>query len=299
MNEQKTTELDIPRQDDWLNDVIQQAKNIIAEFLKEAFVRYRKLGKLILGSGYKKGTWKDEHKQRFLNELGIEKDTFSRMVKLGTMTEAEFSHAVRKFPSLHAWANQKKLAKIEQRERQIIVLREAIKFLQPPQQKFDVIVVDPPWPIGEDYDPEHWRGTAPYPTMTIEEIKAIKLPCAENSIVWLWATNRFLHDAYHILDFWGFEAKTVLTWVKTKNFGVGVWLRGQTEQCILAVRGEANNLLELTNESTVLFANNAGHSEKPEEFYQFVNKLCLGWKLDYFGTKEREGWTTYGTLKPC
>ena len=105
------TELDICTKEDWLNRVIQEAKSIIAEFLKETFVRYRKLGKLILDSGYRKGQWKSEHKQRFLNELGIEHPSFNRMVTLGELSEEGFVHAVNKFPSLHAWANQKSLAK--------------------------------------------------------------------------------------------------------------------------------------------------------------------------------------------
>jgi len=38
-----------------------------------------------------------------------------------------------------------------------------------------------------------------------------------------------------------------------------------------------------------------GHSRKPEEFYQLVDSLCIGRKLDYFGRKRREGWDIYGT----
>jgi len=38
-----------------------------------------------------------------------------------------------------------------------------------------------------------------------------------------------------VLDAWGFEQKTILTWAKDK-MGNGAWLRGQTEHCIMAVR---------------------------------------------------------------
>jgi N6-adenosine-specific RNA methylase IME4 len=43
-------------------------------------------------------------------------------------------------------------------------------------------------------------------------------------------------DALVLVRHWGFRQKTILTWVKDR-MGVGEWLRGQTEHCILAVRG--------------------------------------------------------------
>jgi N6-adenosine-specific RNA methylase IME4 len=291
------TELDVLRQDDWLNEVIQQAKNIIAEFLKETFVRYRRLGQLILESGYKKGQWQNEDKQGFLNALGIEQKTFSNMVRLGEMNEQEFSANSTKFSSVYAWVHQKSLAKTEKRQREIIVIQEAIKHLEAPQQKYDVIVIDPPWPYGSEYDPESRRVASPYPEMSIEEITSIPVPCAENSILWLWTTNAFMKDAFHILDSWGFEPKTILTWAKDR-IGIGYYLRGQTEHCILATKGNPNyNTENAQKYSTLLHAKNEGHSQKPQEFYDLVDAICLGWKLDYYGRKKREGWHVFGTLE--
>lgn len=291
------TELTIDQYPSWLENAVSKVKDIQLQWAKETFKRYRECGKIVLESGYRRGQWHSEHKERFLKETNLERTTFQQMIQLGEMTDLEFTNAVGKFPSYHAWANRGSLAKIEKREREIAVLREAIKVLEPPKQLYDVIVVDPPWPFEIEYDPENWRGPPPYPTLTIDEIKNLQLPSAENSIIWLWTTNRFLHDAYHILESWGYEPKTILTWVKTRNFGVGVWLRGQSEHCIFAVKGQVKDNIELTNQSTVLFAENTVHSEKPDEFYELVDKLCLGWKLDYFGRKKREGWDVYGTCE--
>ena len=52
----------------------------------------------------------------------------------------------------------------------------------------------------------------------------------------------------------------------------GERLRGQTEHCILGVRGSP--LLTLTNESTLLLAPKGKHSEKPDAFYALVESLC-------------------------
>lgn len=74
--------------------------------------------------------------------------------------------------------------------------------------------------------------------------------------------------------------------------GIGRWLRSKSEFCIMAVKGKPT--INLTNQTTVLNAGNEGHSIKPQEFYDMVNELCIGRKLDYFARKKREGWDVYG-----
>jgi N6-adenosine-specific RNA methylase IME4 len=74
-----------------------------------------------------------------------------------------------------------------------------------------------------------------------------------------------------VLKTWGFTPKTMLTWAKDK-MGTGDWLRGQTEPCIMAVRGKPT--VELTNQTTLLVAPTRGHSRKPDEFYALVESLC-------------------------
>jgi len=184
------------------------------------------------------------------------------------------------------------LYKETKRFQTIAELRQKAKTIKTPEGLFDVIVVDPAWSYGSQYNPEGRRCASPYPEMSIEEIKAIKLPMSENCIVWLWTTNAFIHDAFHILEAWGLEAKTILTWVKD-SMGLGDWLRGKTEHCILAIKGKP--IKNLTNQTTAIFGKNEGHSRKPSEFYAMVESLCYGRKLDYFGRQKREGWDIYGT----
>ncbi len=169
---------------------------------------------------------------------------------------------------------------------------KAIRTYTPPKGKFSVIVVDPPWPYEcRTEDPTH-LGTVPYPTMTIREIGALKVPADKSCILFLWATNAFMREAYQVLDAWGFKEKTILTWVKNRA-GLGNWLRGQTEHCILAVRGCP--VVKLRNQSTVLHARVREHSRKPEEFYRLVEALCPARvRLELFAREKREGWTSAG-----
>jgi N6-adenosine-specific RNA methylase IME4 len=138
---------------------------------------------------------------------------------------------------------------------------------------YRVIVADPPWPYEKrDEDPSH-RGVLPYLSMPIAQICALDVASIAHgdSVLWLWTTNAHMLEAYSVLDAWGFTRKTILTWGKDK-MGLGDWLRGQTEHCLMAVRGKP--VVQLTNQTTLLIAPVGEHSAKPREFYSMVEALC-------------------------
>jgi len=58
--------------------------------------------------------------------------------------------------------------------------------------------------------------------MTVEEIEALPLAklSHDDSVLWLWTTNSFLHEAFHLVEAWGFTYKTLLTWNK-ETIGLG------------------------------------------------------------------------------
>jgi N6-adenosine-specific RNA methylase IME4 len=60
----------------------------------------------------------------------------------------------------------------------------------------------------------------------------------------------------------------------------------------MALRGKPT--INLTNQTTVVNGKLKEHSRKPDEFYEMVNSLCVGYKLDYFSREQREGWDQYG-----
>jgi N6-adenosine-specific RNA methylase IME4/ribosomal protein S14 len=143
----------------------------------------------------------------------------------------------------------------------------------PGKGPYRVMVVDLPWPYEKrNKDPSH-RGALPYPTQSIEFFQDMKIAeiAHDDCILWLWVTNAHLREAFTLLDVWGFEQKTMLTWAKDK-MGCGDWLRGQTEHCLMAVRGKP--IVHLTKQTTLLHAPVRGHSEKPVEFYDLVETLC-------------------------
>jgi N6-adenosine-specific RNA methylase IME4 len=166
-----------------------------------------------------------------------------------------------------------------------------------PPGPFRVIVADPPW--SDDHRATHpsRREACPYPVMSVEEICAMDIAAIahDDAVLWLWATNRHLREAFRVVEAWGFTYKTMLTWAKDR-MGTGDWLRGQTEHCLLAGRGRPT--LMLSNQTTLIHGPRREHSRKPGEFFALVEKLCLGSKVELFCREPRPGWAAWGDEVP-
>ena len=169
--------------------------------------------------------------------------------------------------------------------------------------------VDFPWLSLRQDDPSQ-EGAPPYPPMTDDEIlqfarEKLRPLMHPDSVLALWTTNfHLIRRVAPILDAANFSERTILTWVKTR-FGTGHILFGQSEQCVIAFRGHPT--ITLTNESTALFAQEPvlfaparGHSVKPVEFYNFVERWCPAPRyLDVFSRyKHNDNWDTYGDEAP-
>jgi len=223
-------------------------------------------------------------------KLGKSQRTIQRKIEIAELIEKrpELRELQTQTDVYSTIKKEDRLKKIEEQRKEIA--KGSLKY---PKGTYEVIVIDPPWKYNDDvvYDAKGFRGVTDYPTMTIEQIKNIKLPSNDNCVLWLWTTHRFMRYAFELLDDWGFEEKAILTWCKNK-MGIGRWLRSKSEFCIMAVKGKPT--INLTNQTTILAADNEGHSIKPKEFYEMVDKLCIGRKLDYFARKKRAGWDVYG-----
>ena len=216
--------------------------------------------------------------------LGVGRTTIERaeaVVEAAEEEPEEYGHLVERMD---------RSGKVAGAYRRLTVLRQAkgLEAAAPelPTGPFQVIVADPPW----QYDS---GNSLPYPTMPLEDIKAMPVReiADENAILWLWTTNAHLPVAFDVVTAWGFEYKTLLTWVKDR-MGTGEWLRGQTEHCMLATRGKPVFLHG--NYTTVLEAARREHSRKPEEFYALVEATCPGGKVELFCRQQRNGWQVYG-----
>jgi len=160
-----------------------------------------------------------------------------------------------------------------------------------PEGQFNVIYADPPW----QYDLT-LRGNPDehYATMEDQKISDLRIPTADNAVLFLWATNPKLQEALEVMKAWGFEYKTNLVWVKDK-FGNGYYFRGQHELLLLGIKGKIGTPIDSDRPPSVLTAKREEHSKKPKQVYQLIEKMYPNRKyLELFATHKRENWESWG-----
>lgn len=164
--------------------------------------------------------------------------------------------------------------------------------VQPVEGRHRTIVIDPPW----DHEGLSiaGRGRPTYAVMPHAELLA--LPVAswadDECHLYLWTTNNFVLRAGELIAAWGFEHKTMLTWVKPR-IGMGNYFRSSTEHVLFATKG---NLGTRDRGIATHFEAPLGeHSEKPEIFYEIVERASYPTFLEAFARRERRCWNVWGS----
>jgi N6-adenosine-specific RNA methylase IME4 len=157
--------------------------------------------------------------------------------------------------------------------------------LAPAEGRHKTLIIDPPW----DYEWLSLAGRAApgYATMTHAELLAMPVPswAGDDCHMYLWTTNNFMTRAVDLMAHWGFQHKTVLTWVKPK-FGLGSYFRNSTEHVLFGVKGEMTT--RVSNVSTHFEAPVGPHSEKPDCFYDIVRRASYPTYGEAFQRTERD-----------
>jgi N6-adenosine-specific RNA methylase IME4 len=182
--------------------------------------------------------------------------------------------------------------------------------------KYRTIIADPPWDVaaGRSIGRYEMRpdGTQAfgvtdnaarpliYPTMTLEEIKALQVPADDDAHLYLWTTNGYLPHAFDVLRAWGFTYSTTLTWAKNvMGGGLGGAFGISTEFCLFARRGslKAHGRVGGTWFNWKRPYDERGkprHSAKPREFIAMVEDVSPGPYLEMFARENRPGWAAWG-----
>lgn len=174
-----------------------------------------------------------------------------------------------------------------------------------PSGVYNVIYADPPW----EYDNTGVHGAADrhYPTMPLEDISSLldaqRIAVADNAVLFLWATNPFLQDAFYVINSWGFEYKTNMVWVKTDLVkpGSGFYVRGRHELLLICTRGSFTPLDAHISPpiGSVISASIGNHSSKPDDFYGVIERLYPDCNyLELFARRQRDGWKGWGYDSP-
>jgi N6-adenosine-specific RNA methylase IME4 len=173
--------------------------------------------------------------------------------------------------------------------------------------KYRTIVADPPWPYDEGWP--GWgltrdeRRALPYPSMTLDEIKALPVATVAEpeAYLFLWTTNRYLEAAFDVARAWRFVPRQTVVWCKEpRGEGPGGMFATTTEFVVIAQRiGAASHargkrtLGKRVPTSWFTWPRGA-HSQKPEHFMDLVETVAPAPYLELFARRRRLGWAAWG-----
>lgn len=173
-------------------------------------------------------------------------------------------------------------------------LRREAASLAVPAGQYRTVVIDPPWPMKIiERDVRPGQVGMHYPTMALDEIKAIELPLAEQATVYLWTTQKFLPDAFEVLRAWGLEYRFTMVWKKP---GGPQPYNLPQYNCEFILVGTRGSLLFLDTKQffTAFDAPRREHSRKPDEFYGLVRRVSPAPRIDWFSREPRDGFEQFG-----
>jgi N6-adenosine-specific RNA methylase IME4 len=181
------------------------------------------------------------------------------------------------------------------------LLREGARRLRhdPPDLPVGVyrlLYADPPWEY-EHVITESRAIENQYPTMTIDAIRALEPPAADDAVLFLWATSPKLADALTVLDAWGFTYRTCAVWDKV-IIGMGYYFRQQHELLLVGARGALPVPEPAVRCSSVIQARRGRHSEKPAVVYGMLESMYPTFteldRVELFQRVPRPGWSGWG-----
>ena len=216
-----------------------------------------------------------------------------KRAKTATERQREWRARVARAKKLEQHADKRQAR--DDRERQLAE-RTVAASKQLGAQLYGVLLVDPPWRF-EPWSRETGMDRAAdnhYPTMTIDEIKALAVPAAPDCILYMWATGPMLDTAIDVVRAWGFSHNTAQIWDKGQ-LGLGYRVRAEAEILLIATRGKVPAPAPGTQPRQIIRAPRGRHSEKPDKFADEIARLYPTTpKLEMFARKPRAGWDTWG-----
>jgi len=180
--------------------------------------------------------------------------------------------------------------------------------LELPEQKYEIILADPPWEYRQCGSKNNSRGMAKqhYDTMSTEDICALPIRSisTDNAICFMWATFPNIGEALKVLAAWDFLYKTAaFIWVKknkrsdTYFWGMGAYSRACAEICLLGIskNTRASDMVISHSVHQIIDAPIEEHSKKPDIVRDKIIEL-LGDRprIELFARQRCRGWDAWG-----
>jgi len=161
---------------------------------------------------------------------------------------------------------------------------------------FSVIYADPPWKYSNSGFNNSAENEYSAGTMEVEDICNLDIPgiSADQTVLFLWATNPLLKEAMQVMDAWGFSYKTNFAWIKDRARGFAWWANSKHELLLVGVRSDPPAPIK---SFPSCFEADRGevHSRKPEYIYDMIESMFPGGnKVELFARQTKNGWNSWG-----
>lgn len=168
-----------------------------------------------------------------------------------------------------------------------------------PKGQYKTIVIDPAWPIQKIYRDRIKQGYvldyAGKP-MSIEAIKEMNLPAADNCHLFLWTIQKFLPISFEVLDAWKFKYILTMVWYKDGGFQPFGLPQYNCEFALYGRKGTPE-FIDTKNFFCCFTGKRRGHSRKPKEFYDTIRRVTAAPRIDIFSRGKIDGFETWGDEK--
>jgi N6-adenosine-specific RNA methylase IME4 len=257
---------------EWYSALIEECKAIITETIfnsRWALVEgYHSLGERILQENdnfAREKIYGEKICQRVGESLGTSRQTINYSIQFA-----------KKYPDLDKVPEGKNISWHKICNKYLPSSKENKIQVDPPDGQYNVIVIDPPWPIEKiQRDCRPNQIEVDYQVMSLDEISALNPPAAVDCHLWLWTIHRFLPDALRILEGWSANYICAFVWHKPGGFQV-VGLPQFNCEFSLYGRIGSPEFSSTKGLCTCFSAPRGKHSEKPDAFYEMIKNSTSG-----------------------
>lgn len=173
-------------------------------------------------------------------------------------------------------------------------------------QKFDVIVMDPPWQITFStvtrgvqlsYDQLESKTIAQMPLHYVQD----------NGFMFMWVVASQLMNGISMMKKWGYKIVNTINWIKVSKSGIylpshGYYFQHNKETLLVGIKGDPPE--EMNSEafrSLIVGPREVRQSQKPAALYEMIEEMFPGMMyLEVFARPHnlRSGWVSIGIELP-
>jgi N6-adenosine-specific RNA methylase IME4 len=170
-------------------------------------------------------------------------------------------------------------------------------------QKFNIIYADPAWVYKDKANSGNRGAGHKYNLSSLSDLMQMPINqiAADDCVLFMWWVPPMPLEALKLVEAWGFKLKTMkgFTWHKlnkralTSFLGMGNWSRANTEDCLIAVKGN----IKRVDASVRQFVESPirEHSRKPDEVRDRIVQLMGDIpRIELFSRQDYPGWSSFG-----